>query len=459
MSQPSDPTWVAPENATSAPSADAGVTAAAGSAEPGRPDGIEPGSGWLAPTPGGYGTGGGPPGGYGPAGSFGGPVGSGPSLFEGQAPILVSFAPPAKQNRLTILFRGLLAIPHLIILWALTIAVEVVVLIGWFGALFTGSLPQWAHAFVTGVLRWQARVYAYLLFLTGSYPPFSLEDEPYPVRLVTARARLNRFAVFFRLILVIPAGIVGALAGYGLAVASFFCWLIALVAGGLPVSLHQALAAILRFQARYYGYFGMVSGDYPWWGLFGDPVASPVAASGPAADDGVRQTRAADPWKLPLSGAAKALVSGILVLGLAALVVAGVVTGSAAGSPGSALSNARSLVLVTAAYSQLSSESTTFESAVQACSQLSCVTAQDQKEATALRVFASSVSSAGVTGSAAAAAGALVTDANGAAQSLDTLAASITVTEYQSVVSGSPLQHQLNSLDTDYRQLADDLRA
>jgi Domain of unknown function (DUF4389) len=89
-----------------------------------------------------------------------------------------------------------------------------VIFIGWFAALFMGSLPEWAHTFLTGVLRWQVRVYAYTFFLTGMYPPFSMEDEPYPVRLVTARTRLNRLAVFFRLILVVPAGIVAVVAAY-----------------------------------------------------------------------------------------------------------------------------------------------------------------------------------------------------------------------------------------------------
>ena len=118
----------------------------------------------------------------------------------------MSFAPPAGQSRLTIAFRLILIIPHLIALFVVGIAAVVVVIIGWFAALFMGRLPTWAHTFITGFLRWSARVSAYEYLLTGSYPPFSLEDDPaYPVRLVTARTRLNRFAVFFRWPLVIPA--------------------------------------------------------------------------------------------------------------------------------------------------------------------------------------------------------------------------------------------------------------
>jgi hypothetical protein len=445
MSQPPDPTWAAPDSAGGEPSA-----------EPGAERPAEE----LAP-PGGYGTGGGyggPPGGYGPAGGYGGPIGGSPALLEGPAPVLVSFAPPAEQSRLTVAFRVLLAIPHLVILYALGIAAEVVAFIGWFAALFTGNLPDWAHTFITGVVRWQARVYAYLFFLTGAYPPFTLDDEPYPVRLVTARARLNRAAVLFRLILAIPAAIVLAAVIYGMGILSFFFWLIALFAGRLPNSLHQAIAAVLRLQFRFYGYFFMVTGEYPWWGMFGDPESVP-APSAPAADAGTTPTAAGDPWRLSLSGAGKGLVSLFLAVGVAAWVVIGIVAPSSAGGPGSAISNARSLIVVGAAYSQLGSTSTDFESAVQACGDLSCVTAQDQKEATALRAFASSVSSAGITGSAAADANTLISDANGAAQSLDKLAASTSVAQYQSEVSGSPLRQQLNSLDSDYTKLVNDLRA
>jgi Domain of unknown function (DUF4389) len=437
MSQPSDPTWGAPESASSGQGAD-----------------------WLAPPagsgPGDGGGYGGPPGGDGPAGGYGAPS-PGPALFEGPAPILVSFAPPTQQSRLTIAFRLLLAVPHLIILWALGIAAEVVIFIGWFAALFMGSLPEWAHTFLTGVLRWQVRVYAYTFFLTGEYPPFSLEDEPYPVRLVTARARLNRFAVFFRLILLIPAGIVAGVASYGLAVMAFFCWLIALVLGRLPDSLHQALAAIVRFNVRYYGYLGMVTGEYPWWGLFGDPVPAPVLASAPAADDGVPPAAPADPWKLSLSaGAARGLVALILVLGALAAIGSGIAN---AVQGGNAISNTESLVRIGTAYDQLTTSSTNFESAVQACAQLSCVTAQDHKEATALRTFANAVSAAGATGSAGADAALLTNDATSAAQSLDKLAGATSVAQYQSEASGSALQQQLNGLDTDYTRLINDLRA
>ncbi len=53
----------------------------------------------------------------------------------------MAFAEPAEQRRLTVLVRIILAIPHLIVLYVLSIASEVVALICWFAALFTGACP------------------------------------------------------------------------------------------------------------------------------------------------------------------------------------------------------------------------------------------------------------------------------------------------------------------------------
>src|SRR5215475_13520962 len=194
--------------------------------------------------------------------------------------ILMAFAGPVRQRRVVTAFRLLLAIPHFLVLYVLGIAAEVVAVIGWFAALFTGRLPAGLADFLTGWLRWSARVYAYVGLLTDQYPPFALADADYPVRLSAAPGRLNRLAVLFRLILAIPASLLLALIGYGAAVIGIVIWLIVLVTGSMPAPLHQAVAAVVRYSARFYGYFFLMSGTYPG-GLFGDPAepdVAPVAA-------------------------------------------------------------------------------------------------------------------------------------------------------------------------------------
>ena len=163
------------------------------------------------------------------------------------APVLVAFAGSAPQSRLTVAFRILMAIPQLIVLWLLGIAAIVITIIGWFGALFTVRLPVFAADFLTGYLRWLSRVYAYNYLLTDVYPPFTLDDADYPVRLAVTPGPLNRLAVLFRLFLLIPCWIVQAVVTYGaLTIFLFVTWLIVLVKGQMPDAIHQALAAVLR---------------------------------------------------------------------------------------------------------------------------------------------------------------------------------------------------------------------
>ncbi len=46
---------------------------------------------------------------------------------------------------------------------------------------------------------------ARLSVLTGSYPPFTLEDADYPVLVAVRPGRLNRLAVLFRIVLLVAA--------------------------------------------------------------------------------------------------------------------------------------------------------------------------------------------------------------------------------------------------------------
>src|ERR1035438_8710452 len=173
-------------------------------------------------------------------------------------------------TRLTVLVRIVLAIPHLIVLYALGIATEVVALISWFAALFTGRVPIGLADFMSGYLRWATRVYAYLFLLTDEYPPFELGDSDYPVHVAVRPGRLNRLAVLFRIILAIPAWLVASLLSYGLGtIAIFITWLIVLVSGTMPETLYGAIAAVVRYLTRFYGYSLLLTGTYPK-GLFGD---------------------------------------------------------------------------------------------------------------------------------------------------------------------------------------------
>ena len=189
------------------------------------------------------------------------------------------FAGRVAQNRLTVAFRLILAIPQFIVLYILFIAFFFVMVIGWFAALFTGRLPEWAHTFLGGVIRWYARVGAYVFLLTDRYPPFSLDDVEYPVRpFLPGRGPLNRVSVFFRIILAIPAAVFSEIVLNGLTFPLlFFMWIAVLVRGSLPAALYDAYAALLRYQTRLVSWFSMLTSEYAW-GMLGDFVPLPPAA-------------------------------------------------------------------------------------------------------------------------------------------------------------------------------------
>lgn len=99
-----------------------------------------------------------------------------PPFGEGPYPAALELSPPdAPRDRLTVAFRIILALPHLLAVWALGMAWALTTIIAWFAILFTGRYPEGLYRFAVGVLRWNVRVEAYLLLLRDEYPPFSLE--------------------------------------------------------------------------------------------------------------------------------------------------------------------------------------------------------------------------------------------------------------------------------------------
>ncbi len=223
---------------------------------------------------------------------------------------------PSERDRLTAAIRIIMVIPQYFVLFFVGIAALVVLVIGWFGALVTGQLPDFAEEFLSGYLRWAIRVHGYLYFLTDDYPPFSLQrEEQYAVLLeIPPPARLNPLAVLFRIILVIPAWIVTTVALYGLGVVSIASWAMIVFTVRQPAPLYEATRAVIRFTARAGGYFSMLTPLYPW-GLFGDGPPG-----GDASEAGL-SPGARSPWAIRLSPNARTIVIVMLVIGVVVFVL------------------------------------------------------------------------------------------------------------------------------------------
>jgi hypothetical protein len=94
------------------------------------------------------------------------------SWDAGIYPATLAVDDPGKLNRWLPLVKWLLAIPHLIIVTALGVAVFVTTVVAFFAILFTGRYPRSLFDFAVGVMRWSERVTLYITLMTDVYPPF-----------------------------------------------------------------------------------------------------------------------------------------------------------------------------------------------------------------------------------------------------------------------------------------------
>jgi hypothetical protein len=193
-----------------------------------------------------------------------------------------------KLNRLTVLFRIILAIPAAIVSILLTFGLTtIVILAAWLTALIAGRLPASLHQAFAAVLRYTIRYYGYLYLLTGTYPAGLFGDRP------GAQTEAVR-----------PPG--GGL-GYGTAVPGRAA---PYLGYGLPAAGYPDHGPS-GYGPSSYGAQGYGAPCYrqPGYGALGRPMPE-AGTSGQAAS-----------WQLALSPGAKRLVGLILALGV--LTVAG----------------------------------------------------------------------------------------------------------------------------------------
>ena len=96
------------------------------------------------------------------------------SWESGEYPLTLEVEYPDTLNRWLPLIKWLLIIPNLTVFMVVALVASFLIFVAWFAILFTGKFPRGLHGLVEGWLRWNARVTAYVMSLTDSYPPFSL---------------------------------------------------------------------------------------------------------------------------------------------------------------------------------------------------------------------------------------------------------------------------------------------
>jgi len=172
-----------------------------------------------------------------------------------------------RRSRLTVFFRLLLALPHLVWLALWGVAALFVAIANWLDTLISGSSSGSINRFLARFLRYQLHVVSYLYLVANPFPGFAGAEGSYPIELRVAEGgRQNRWTVVFRIVLAVPALLIASAYGTLAFTAAFLGWFAALITGRMPLGLRNASAQALRYSVQAYGYVFLVTGAYPYSG-------------------------------------------------------------------------------------------------------------------------------------------------------------------------------------------------
>lgn len=214
-------------------------------------------------------------------------------------PVDVEIDPPAPQRRLATLFRLFLALPALLISFALTGggggysgyyraggAAALAAIFIWFAALARGRAPKGLRDLTVWGIGYSAQVTAYLFLLTDRYPNSDplrhvqspSEDAPAPDQpargIVADDLRRSRLTVLFRLPLWIPHLFWILLWTVAALVAAFLGWFAALALGRLPRPFSRFLSAYVRYSVHNSAFLYLIGNPFP--GFVGKPESYPI---------------------------------------------------------------------------------------------------------------------------------------------------------------------------------------
>jgi hypothetical protein len=169
-----------------------------------------------------------------------------------------------KRSRLTVLVRAFLVLPHLIWLTLYASVAVFVALANWIVTLIKGRSPQRMHRWLVRYLRYTVYVYSYLYVLANPYPPFHGDQRSYTIDLqVEGPDDQGRLVTAFRLVLVIPAFVLGWVLSQVLQVIALLAWVIGIFIGRIPRGMEQLGLYCLRYQTQVFAYLLVLTDRYP----------------------------------------------------------------------------------------------------------------------------------------------------------------------------------------------------
>jgi hypothetical protein len=190
-----------------------------------------------------------------------------------------------RRNRLLVLFRLPLTVPHFVWLTLWSVVAFFAAVAAWLVALVIGRVPDPLHRFLAAFVRYSTHVVSFLYVLGGPFPGFLGRAGSYPVDLeIDPPERQSRLKTLFRLFLAIPAFLASGAFGTVTLVTGIGAWWASLFTGRIPEGLKGLLGWSVRYQAQVYGYLLLLTARYPYTGPDGrgrPQVAEPSAVAPP----------------------------------------------------------------------------------------------------------------------------------------------------------------------------------
>jgi hypothetical protein len=179
-------------------------------------------------------------------------------------PVVFDVEYPERHSRWLIFVKWLLVFPQLIISSLLGAIAGILGFFAWFAILFTGRYPRSMFDFSVGCLRWSANVSAYYTLLVDEYPPFSFDEDEYPLTLqIPYPERQSRWRLFIRWFAIIPNQIVFFFVQLAWYFTSFIAWWAILFTGHYPRGLFRFAVGVLRWSHRSAAYTSLLTEQYP----------------------------------------------------------------------------------------------------------------------------------------------------------------------------------------------------
>jgi hypothetical protein len=190
-------------------------------------------------------------------------------------PVRLAVTDDLRRSRLTVFFRLLLVLPHVVWLLLWGIAALVALIVMWFATLFRidrnnarlSTPPNGLFRFISAFLRYTTHVEAFVSLTANPFPGFTGTPGSYPVDAqLPAPQPQSRVVTLFRLFLAWPAFAVASSLFALTFLAAVFGWFVALFLGRMPESLRNAQAYVLRYSLQTSAYFWLLTDRYPFSG-------------------------------------------------------------------------------------------------------------------------------------------------------------------------------------------------